>query len=227
MSRKVLGTLLTLLVTCLASFGLPWTEHAIQTPVYGSCFFPRTLVQALLRSPSHYFRDLHKIWCSFFVGSIAKSHRARYTSPNKKNVNISMSILLRELLYTYSQNTLVLSSTGSLRYCNCSTDAAPVPEVMNEPLVPGTNLIEVKMLLRCCKSMTRRVVIKFRQNWFKQDVKHYCFPFGIRKNCLIGGRCLLLYQFTKRALTLAVVIIVGYRWYQLQTKFYPTPFFQS
>jgi hypothetical protein len=32
--------LLTFLVAYLAFFGLPWTERAIQTPVYGSCFFP-------------------------------------------------------------------------------------------------------------------------------------------------------------------------------------------
>jgi hypothetical protein len=32
--------------------------------------------------------------------------------------------------------------------------------------------------------------------------------FGIRKNCLISGRSLLLYQFTKRVTKLAVIIIV-------------------
>jgi hypothetical protein len=30
--------LLTLTFTCLALFGLPWTEQAIQTAVYGSYF---------------------------------------------------------------------------------------------------------------------------------------------------------------------------------------------
>jgi hypothetical protein len=34
--------------------------------------------------------------------------------------------------------------------------------------------------------------------------------FGIRKNCLISGKSLLLYQFTKRVMKLTVIIIVGY-----------------
>jgi hypothetical protein len=34
--------------------------------------------------------------------------------------------------------------------------------------------------------------------------------FGIRKNCLISGRSLLLYQFTRRAMKLTVVISVVY-----------------
>jgi hypothetical protein len=44
MSNKMMRMLLTSLLTCLAFFGLPLTEHAIQTLVYGSCFLPRTLV---------------------------------------------------------------------------------------------------------------------------------------------------------------------------------------
>jgi hypothetical protein len=31
--------------------------------------------------------------------------------------------------------------------------------------------------------------------------------FGVRKNCLISGRSLLLYQFTRRAIKLTAVII--------------------
>jgi hypothetical protein len=38
---------------------------------------------------------------------------------------------------------------------------------------------------------------------------------------VISGRSLLLYQFTRRAIKLTVVIIVGYRYYQLRTNFYP------
>jgi hypothetical protein len=43
---------------------------------------------------------------------------------------------------------------------------------------------------------------------------------GIRKNCLISGMSLSLYQFTKRVIKLTVIIIVGYRCYQLHTKLY-------
>jgi hypothetical protein len=44
MGSKVMSMLLTFLFTYAAVFGLLQTEHAIQTPVYGSCFLPRTLV---------------------------------------------------------------------------------------------------------------------------------------------------------------------------------------
>jgi hypothetical protein len=42
--------------------------------------------------------------------------------------------------------------------------------------------------------------------------------FGIKKNCIIRGRILLLYLFTRRVIKLTVVIIVGYRCYQLLFK---------
>jgi hypothetical protein len=44
--------------------------------------------------------------------------------------------------------------------------------------------------------------------------------FGIRKNSLISGRILLLYQFTRRMIKLTLVIIVGYHCYQSHTKLY-------
>jgi hypothetical protein len=82
--------------------------------------------------------------------------------------------------------------------------------------------------MRSSKSRNCQAVTKFRQNWFKQKVKHYCLRsmdslilFGIRKNCLISGRSLLFYQFTKWAIKLNVVIIMGYQCYQLHTKSYP------
>jgi hypothetical protein len=71
-------------------------------------------------------------------------------------------------------------------------------------------------------------VNKFWHNQFKQEMKHYVLRsknslilFGIRKNCLISGRGLLLYQFTRRLIKLTVAIIMGYHCYQLHTKFYP------
>jgi hypothetical protein len=45
--------------------------------------------------------------------------------------------------------------------------------------------------------------------------------FGVRKNCLISGRRPLFYHFTRGAMKLSVVIIVGYQCYQFHTKFYP------
>jgi hypothetical protein len=51
--------------------------------------------------------------------------------------------------------------------------------------------------------------------------------FGIRRNFLISGRSPLLYQFTRRATKLTVVIIAGYHCYQLHTELYPISFPQG
>jgi hypothetical protein len=47
----------------------------------------------------------------------------------------------------------------------------------------------------------------------------------IRKNCPMNGRSLLLYKFTRQAIKLTVIIIVGYHCYQLHTTFYQISFF--
>jgi hypothetical protein len=51
MSKKMMNMLLTLLFSCIAFFVLPWTQHAIQTNVYGSNFLPELL--------SNHCRSLH------------------------------------------------------------------------------------------------------------------------------------------------------------------------
>jgi plasmid stabilization system protein ParE len=80
-----------------------------------------------------------------------------------------------------------------------------------EPLVPGPIRLEVEIAIAELKSINRQVVIKFRQNCLKQEARYYCLRstnslilFGISKNCLISGRNLLLYQFTKRVRKLIV-----------------------
>jgi hypothetical protein len=40
--------------------------------------------------------------------------------------------------------------------------------------------------------------------------------FGVRKDCLITGGCLLLYQFTRRWAKLTVVVIEEYCYYRLR-----------
>jgi hypothetical protein len=94
-----------------------------------------------------------------------------------------------------------------------------------EPLVHGPIPLEVEIAVVKLKSIDRQVVIKFWQNQFKQEVNYYCLRsinslilFGIRKNCLISRRRLLLYQFIKRVIKLIVVIIVGYHCYELPLK---------
>jgi hypothetical protein len=69
--------------------------------------------------------------------------------------------------------------------------------------------------------ISRQVLITFRQNWVKQEVKHYLprdinllILIGARKNCLCTGTS----QFTT-ATELTVVIIEEYHRYQLYTKY--------
>jgi hypothetical protein len=50
---------------------------------------------------------------------------------------------------------------------------------------------------------------------------------GIRNNCLISGKSLLLYQFITRVTKLTVIIIVGYHCYQLHTKSYRISYSQG
>jgi hypothetical protein len=54
----------------------------------------------------------------------------------------------------------------------------------------------------------------------RSDIYKLFILFGVRKNRLIGGRSLLLHQFTRWVIKLTVVIIVGYHCYQLHTKYY-------
>jgi hypothetical protein len=87
-----------------------------------------------------------------------------------------------------------------------------------EPLVLVPVVLKLKLLLQ-----RLQVYITSSQ----QEANCYCprstnslILFGIRKNCVISGRSLLLYQFTKRVIKLTVIIIVGYHCYLLNTKFY-------
>jgi hypothetical protein len=92
------------------------------------------------------------------------------------------------------------------------------------------------LLLQCWKRINLQVVLKFRPNWFKQEVKQHgarssnsLILFGKRKSCPINGRSLslLLYQFTRRMIKLNAVIILGNRGYELHTKLFPTSFSQD
>jgi hypothetical protein len=51
--------------------------------------------------------------------------------------------------------------------------------------------------------------------------------FICNKETLADKWNLLLYQCTRRAIKLTVVIIVGYHYYQLHTKCYPLSFYKS
>jgi hypothetical protein len=118
-----MSMLLTLLFTCLAFFGL--CEFGLS--VHSSCFLPRTLVQSLPWSLSYLFRNLLNIWCYSFVGSITKSHQARYKTPNTRPYIISTSDQLCEILYTDSRDELVLWTIVASHYYNCCTDGSTSP----------------------------------------------------------------------------------------------------
>jgi hypothetical protein len=86
----------------------------------------------------------------------------------------------------------------------------------DEPLLPDPNPFEVENAVAKLKSINLQVVIRF-----KQEVKHNglrsinsLILFGLRTNCLILGKNLLLYHFPRRAIKLAI-LIVGYHCYQL------------
>jgi hypothetical protein len=97
-----------------------------------------------------------------------------------------------------------------------------------EVLVPDPCLFEVEIAIATLKRYKYQVVIKFRQNRFKQVVKqcglrfmNSLILFGIRKNCLSSGRSLLLFQFARRAIKFMVLIIIKeYQCYQLYTTFF-------
>jgi hypothetical protein len=79
-------------------------------------------------------RFAHNLSCSF-VGSIAKPHQARCTTPNKRTYKISTSTQLRKILYTDSKDMLILSSTVASRYYNCCTDGSFSPGNYGYPIV--------------------------------------------------------------------------------------------
>jgi hypothetical protein len=90
---------------------------------------------SLSGSPSHFFRDLYRIWRCSFVGSIANYHEARCTTPNNRRWKISKSTELLEILYTDFRDMLALSSTVASYYYNCFTDGTIILENYEYPLV--------------------------------------------------------------------------------------------
>jgi hypothetical protein len=137
--------------------------------VYGSCFLSPTLVHSLPESPSHFSRDLHKIWCCYFAGSIAKSHQARCTTPNKRAYKICTSSQLRETLYKDIQHTPVLSSTVASHYYNCCIDGSS-PGNDGYPLVLSP--IKRSFIYRCPSSYDNALWLFLSRNFqiFRVDV---------------------------------------------------------
>jgi hypothetical protein len=96
-----------------------------------------------------------------------------------------------------------------------------------EPLVLGPSRLEVEITIAKLKKYNSpgsdeipAELIQGGGEILLCEIYKLIILFGIRKNYLVGGRSLLLYQFTKRVIKLTVVIIVGYHWYHLHTKCY-------
>jgi hypothetical protein len=96
-----------------------------------------------------------------------------------------------------------------------------------EPLEPGSSRLEVEILIAKLKkyksSGSDKILaelIQGRGEILLSVIHKLINSVGIRKNCLITERSLLLYQFTKRLRKLTILIIVGYHCYQLHTKFH-------
>jgi hypothetical protein len=79
---------------------------------------------------------------------------------------------------------------------------------LKEPNSPGSDQIPAEL-------------IQVGDETLRSEIVKLINPFEIRKNCLISGRSLLLYQFTRRARKLTVVIIEEHHSYQIHTKLYP------
>jgi hypothetical protein len=103
-----------------------------------------------------------------------------------------------------------------------------------EPLVPGPSRLEVEIAIAKLKKCKSPGSDQIPAEMIQAGVKYYCLRstnslilFEIRKNCLISGKSLLLYQSTKRVTKLTVIIIVGCLCYQLHTKFCRISFSQG
>jgi hypothetical protein len=102
-----------------------------------------------------------------------------------------------------------------------------------EPLLPDSSPFEVEIAIEKLKKFklpgSDQIPAELVQAGAETLLRsiNSLILFEIRKNCLISGRSLLLYQFIKRGMKLTVAIIVVYHWYQLHTKFYQISFSQG
>jgi hypothetical protein len=60
--------------------------------------------------------------------------------------------------------------------CNVS-DARQMEVHAAEPLLPDPSNLEIEIALQSSKSINRQVMMKFWQNWFKQEAKYCCLRY--------------------------------------------------
>jgi hypothetical protein len=85
-----------------------------------------------------------------------------------------------------------------------------------KPLLPHPSFFRLKLLLQSRKGINLQVVIKFCAHLIQaggemlQSESHEVInSVWNKEELLISGRSLLLYQFTRRMIKLAIVIILG------------------
>jgi hypothetical protein len=122
----MISMLLTFLFTCLAFFGLGGFGFS----VHGSCFLPERLsnhCQGLRRACSEICTKFvpFRVHCEIASGQI---HDYKY-----KDVKISTSTQMRDILNTVSQDKLVLSSAVACHYYNCCTAGSTSPGNYGNP----------------------------------------------------------------------------------------------
>ena len=98
-----------------------------------------------------------------------------------------------------------------------------------EPLVPKPSTFEFEMAFEKLKRHKSPSTDQIPVEWLKQWVEQIALMsinlltlFGIRKNCLRGGRSRSLYIFIRRVIKQIVVITGAYHFCQLHVKLYPT-----
>jgi hypothetical protein len=91
------------------------------------------------------------------------------------------------------------------------------------PLAPGPSRLEVEIVIAKLKKYKSpgsdhilAELIQAGGEMLLSAITSSLILFGIKMNCLISGRSLLLYQFTKGMIKLTN----NYHCYQLHTKFY-------
>jgi hypothetical protein len=115
-----------------------------------------------------------------------------------------------------------------------ASDVRQIEIHTSESLIVDSSLFEVEIAIVLLKKYKIMDSDQILAELVQAGGENYCLrsidsfiPFGIRKNSLITGMRLLLYQFTKRVIILTVVIIMGYHCYQLHTQLYPVSSIQG
>jgi hypothetical protein len=117
-----------------------------------------------------------------------------------------------------------------IEFCNVS-DVRQIEIHTAEALVPAPNHLEVEISIAKLKKYKSPGSDQIPSELYQAGGEILVFVIHIflisiskRKNCLISGRSLLFYQFTRWVIKLTVIIIVGYHCYQPHTKFYQMSF---